>query len=162
MFDQTSIKRQHLKMKKYDVAISGCGPVGAMLSLLLVKGGLKVLVVEKELKVFNKPRAIVLDSEAMRILQFCGVAHQLGDSIKPHPGTDYIGLDGQLIKVFDPQPPPFQLGWPATLTFIQPILERLLRKRINTQKNIRLLLGNELVDVSDANKSVEILSLIHI
>ena len=156
MFDQTAIKRQHLKMKRYDVAISGCGPVGAMLSLLLAKGGLKVLVVEKELKVFNKPRAIVLDSEAMRILQFCGVAHQLGDSIKPHPGTDYIGLDGQLIKVFDPQPPPFQLGWPATLTFIQPILERLLRKRINTQKNIHLLLGSELVDVSDANKSVEI------
>ena len=155
MFDQTSIKRQHLKMKRYDVAISGCGPVGAMLSLLLAKGGLKVLVIEKELKVFNKPRAIVLDSEAMRVLQFCGVAHQLGDSIKPHPGTDYIGLDGQLIKIFDPQPPPFQLGWPATLTFIQPILERLLRKRINTQKNIRLLLGNELVDVSDAKKSVE-------
>ena len=49
MFDQTSIKRQHLKMKRYDVAISGCGPVGAMLSLLLAKGGLKVLVIEKEL-----------------------------------------------------------------------------------------------------------------
>jgi 2-polyprenyl-6-methoxyphenol hydroxylase and related FAD-dependent oxidoreductases len=42
-------------MKRYDVAISGCGPVGAMLSLLLAKGGLKVLVIEKELKVFNKP-----------------------------------------------------------------------------------------------------------
>ena len=53
-------------MQRYDVAISGCGPVGAMLSLLLAKGGLKVLVVEKELKVFNKPRAIVLDSEAIK------------------------------------------------------------------------------------------------
>ena len=62
MLDATSIKRQQLKMKRYDVAINGCGPVGAMLSLLLAKGGLKVLVVEKELKVFNKPRAIVLDS----------------------------------------------------------------------------------------------------
>ena len=54
MFDQTSIKRQQLKMKRYDVAISGCGPVGAMLSLLLAKGGLKVLVIEKELKVLNR------------------------------------------------------------------------------------------------------------
>ena len=53
MLDATSIKRQQLKMQRYDVAISGCGPVGAMLSLLLAKGGLKVLVVEKELKVFK-------------------------------------------------------------------------------------------------------------
>ena len=40
MLDATSIKRQQLKMQRYDVAISGCGPVGAMLSLLLAKGGL--------------------------------------------------------------------------------------------------------------------------
>ena len=116
--------------REYDVIINGCGPIGAMISLLLAQGGLRVLIIERELKVFNKPRAIVLDSEAMRILQFCGVAHKLGDSIKPHPGTDYLGLKGQLIKVFDPQPPPFQLGWPATLTFVQPVLEKVLRKKL--------------------------------
>ena len=141
--------------REYDVIINGCGPIGAMISLLLAKGGLKVLILERDLKVFNKPRAIVLDSEAMRILQFCGVANKLGDSIKPHPGTDYLGLKGQLIKVFDPQPPPFQLGWPATLTFVQPVLEKALRKKISAQKNITLLLGNELIKLSGTNSPIE-------
>ena len=141
--------------REYDVIINGCGPIGAMTSLLLAQGGLRVLTIERDLKVFNKPRAIVLDSEAMRILQFCGVAHQLGDSLKPHPGTDFLGLKGQLIKVFDPQPPPFQLGWPATLTFVQPVLEKALRKKISVQKNITLLLGNELIKIAGTNSPIE-------
>ena len=125
----------------YDVIISGCGPVGATLAVLLGRHDINVLVLEKFETVFDKPRAIVLDWEIMRVLQFCGVAQALEPTLAPHPGTDFLGIDGQLIKQFDPQPAPYPLGWPATLMFIQPELERLLRKRIETLPAVDLKLG---------------------
>jgi 3-(3-hydroxy-phenyl)propionate hydroxylase len=132
-------------MNKYHVIISGCGPVGATLANLLGSQGLDVLVLEKFTKVYDKPRAIVLDWEAMRTFQFCGIAEELSKTTCPHPGTDFIGLKNQLIKLFDPLPPPYALGWPSTLMFVQPELERLLRDRIHLNPKIDLRLGTEVV-----------------
>ena len=52
----------------YDVVVVGYGPVGAVLAKLLATGGLDVLVVDKAADIFDKPRAIGIDHEAMRIL----------------------------------------------------------------------------------------------
>ena len=126
---------------KYDVIISGCGPVGATLAVLLGSHGLNVLVLEKFETVFDRPRAIVLDWEIMRVLQICGIAHDLEPYTSPHTGTDFLGVEGQLIKQFDPLPPPYPLGWPATLMFVQPELERLLRARLMALPSVDLKLG---------------------
>ena len=56
----------------YDVAIVGFGPVGAMLANLLARRGLAVAVVERTAAVYDKPRAISIDHEALRILQAVG------------------------------------------------------------------------------------------
>ena len=125
----------------HDVIISGCGPVGATLAVLLGRHGLNVLVLEKFETTFDKPRAIVLDWEVLRLLQFCDVAHDLAPTIVPHTGTDFVGIDGQCIKRFDPLPPPYPLGWPATVMFVQPELERLLRARLAALPSVELKLG---------------------
>lgn len=126
---------------QFDVIISGCGPTGGTLANLLAAQGLKVCVIEKYKEVYPTPRAIVLDWEAMRILQFCGVAHTLAPTTRPHPGTDFLGLDGQLIKLFDPAPPPYALGWPSTVTFVQPELEKMLRHALQRRENVTFLGG---------------------
>ena len=87
---------------------------------LLAAEGLSVCFVEKFREVYPRPWAIVLDWEVMRALQYCGIAHALHPSTRPHPGTDFVGIDGEIIKIFDLLPPPYALGWPATSTFIQP------------------------------------------
>jgi len=125
----------------YDVIISGGGPVGATLGALLGSHGVNVLILERYAAIYDKPRAIVLDWEIMRVLQVCGIAEDLKPFIAPHTGTDYLGLDGQLIKKFDPAPPPYPLGWPATLMFVQPELERLLRDRLMSLPSVDLKLG---------------------
>lgn len=126
---------------KYDIIISGCGPVGATLAALLGRHDLNVLVLEKFDTVFDKPRAIVLDWEIMRVLQLCGIADDLKPHTAPHTGTDFIGVDGQLIKQFDPLPPPYPLGWPATMMFVQPELEHLLRDRLLSLQSVDVKLG---------------------
>ena len=75
----------------------------------------------------------------MRALQYCNVAYDLQPTIIPHTGTDYLGVDNSLIKLFDPQPPPYSLGWPSTIMFVQPILEKLLRKSLLSKGNIKFL-----------------------
>jgi 3-(3-hydroxy-phenyl)propionate hydroxylase len=143
-------------MTHYDAIISGCGPVGATLANLLAAQGLNVCVVEKYREVYDKPRAIAFDWEGMRVLQFCGVAHELSPGTKPHPGTDFRGIDGQIIKVFDPLPPPWDLGWPPTLTFVQPEMERILRAALDRRDNVTVRYGQAVDGFDDRGDQVQV------
>jgi len=128
-------------MTHFDAIVSGCGPSGGVLANLLAAQGLSVCVIEKFAQVYPLPRAIVLDWEVMRALQYCGVAHALAPATRPHPGTDFVGVDGGVIKLFDPAPPPYPLGWPATSTFIQPELEKMLRRALKLRDRVEMKLG---------------------
>ena len=120
----------------YDVLILGYGPVGATLANLLGQEGHRVAVAEMHPEVFDKPRAVNLDQEALRLFQRIGLAHQMSSGCTPHLGTNFLGVDGELIKAIHSAPPPYPLGWPANLMFNQPRAERLLRKRVESLASI--------------------------
>ncbi|MFT4115245.1 bifunctional 3-(3-hydroxy-phenyl)propionate/3-hydroxycinnamic acid hydroxylase [Bradyrhizobium sp.] len=143
-------------MQHFDAVISGCGPTGGALANLLAAQGLSVCVVERFPEVYPTPRAIVLDWEAMRALQYCGVAHALFPSTRPHPGTDFLGVDGEIIKLFDPAPPPYALGWPSTSTFVQPELEKMLRRALSLRANVTMKLGCTVADFSEETEGVTV------
>ena len=143
-------------MTHYDVVIAGCGPVGAALGNLLAARGLSVCIAEKHKEIYDKPRAITFDWEGMRVLQFCGVAEEFAKGIRPHPGTDFRGVDGQVIKLFDPLPPPWDLGWPPTFTFVQPEMERLLREALERRETVTLLFGRSVGGFRDTGDRVEV------
>jgi len=124
----------------YDVAILGCGPVGAIFANLLSAYGLRIAVAEKAAEIYDKPRAITLDHEVLRVFQACGLADFMERSIAPHPGTHYLGVDGDVIKIFDPMPPPYPLAWTPTATFLQPDTERALRECLVSSANVDLFL----------------------
>jgi 3-(3-hydroxy-phenyl)propionate hydroxylase len=130
---------------QYDVLIVGYGPVGATLAALLVRHGLSVAVVEQAAGVYDKPRAITLDHEVMRVFQACGVAHEVEKFTAPHPGTHYLGVDGQVIRVYDPQPPPHPLGWVPSGTFVQPEVEAVLRAGVARSGRADVLLATQVV-----------------
>lgn len=114
----------------YDVAIVGYGPVGATFANLLSNYGLNIAVVEQAAEIYDKPRAITIDHEVLRVFQACGLAATMEKGIAPHPGTHYLGVDGEVIKIFDPMPPPYPLGWVPTATMVQPDVERALRGQL--------------------------------
>jgi 3-(3-hydroxy-phenyl)propionate hydroxylase len=131
-----------------DVAIVGCGPVGAVASNLLGLHGLRVTVIERAAEIYDKPRAITGDHEMLRVLQHCGFGAQLDAMVAPHPGSLYLGVDGQPIKRLDPLPPPFPLGWLPTATFVQPDLEVMLRDGLARFASVSLLTGWEAVTLT--------------
>jgi 3-(3-hydroxy-phenyl)propionate hydroxylase len=114
----------------YDVAIVGYGPVGAVFANLLAKRGLDVAVIERSADIYDKPRAIALDHEALRVFQAVGLGDYIDGAIAPHNGTHFLGMDGDIIKIFDPSPPPYPLGWIPNATFVQPDAEKALRDKL--------------------------------
>ena len=147
----------------YDAVIVGYGPVGATLAMLLSQGGLRVALVEKRPTMFDKPRAITFDHEVMRVFQACGVADEIEPITAPHTGTHFLGVGGQVIKIFDPLPPPDPLSWPPSGTFIQPELEQILRNAVGRQANISVFLAHEAIAIAQdpAGVSVVIQNLTH-
>ncbi|MBI5321264.1 bifunctional 3-(3-hydroxy-phenyl)propionate/3-hydroxycinnamic acid hydroxylase [Bradyrhizobium sp.] len=125
----------------YDVAIVGYGPVGAVFANLLAKRGLNVAVIERTAAVYDKPRAIALDHEALRIFQAVGLGDYMDGAIAPHNGTHFLGVDGEIIKIFDPSPPPHPLGWIPNATFVQPDAETALREKLSEYDNADIFLS---------------------
>lgn len=138
----------------FDVLIVGYGPVGATLANLLGTRGYRVAIVEQALNIYDKPRAITADQEAMRVFQECGLAEEISRSTVPHPGTDFVGVEGQVIKRFYPQPQPHPLAWEPSFMFIQPELEATLRMGVGRFPAIQTLLGHELLGLEQADGKV--------
>lgn len=129
--------------RRFDIAIIGYGPVGATAANLLGRMGFDVAVIDRREEIFDKPRAISLDHEAMRTFQAAGIADDIAPILGTHPGTDFVGVDGGVIKIFNPMPEPFTLGWTPTLTFVQPELEAVLRKGAARYPNVSFFPGFE-------------------
>lgn len=138
----------------YDVAIVGYGPVGATLANLLARHGLRIAVVEQAADVYDKPRAITLDHEVLRVFQACGLAALIDTDTAVHPGTHYLGVDGEVIKKFDPMPPPYPLGWVPTATFVQPVFERALRDKVAQFANCDVRLSTKVTDIEQDGHGV--------
>jgi 3-(3-hydroxy-phenyl)propionate hydroxylase len=136
-----------LTVPHYDVAIIGYGPVGAVLANLLGAQGHSVLIVDQMREIHDKPRAINIDHEVMRVLQSVGLADAVNALTIPYAGTDFLGLDGQPIKVFEPSSPPYPLHWAPNLLFIQPEFEPILRGGVDRFVNAEVLLEHRAVEV---------------
>lgn len=138
----------------HDVIIVGCGPVGAALTNLLGARGRRVAIADAYADVYDKPRAINLDQEALRTLQTAGLVDEIIEGCEPHPGTDFLGADGELIKYIYSAKPPYPLGWPANLMFVQPKAERILREGFKRYPNIDVWLGSEATGLVEAGDHV--------
>ena len=97
--------------------------------------------VERVAAIYDKPRAITLDHEALRVLQAIGLGDFMEQAIAPHNGSHYLGVDGEVIKIFDPMPPPFPLGWIPNVTFGSRTRKQALRDRSRTTLHVDIFLA---------------------
>lgn len=137
-----------------DVLISGYGPTGATLAALLGARGWRVAVVEQAAEIYDKPRAITGDHEVLRVFQEIGIADEVAAAAIPHPGTDYLGVEGQVIKQFYPAPPPEPLGWMPNFMFLQPQLEGVLRSAVARLPSVETLLRHRAGEIQQDGQGV--------
>ena len=58
------------------VLIAGAGPTGLVLALSLARLGIECVVIDREADILRHPRAIGLDNDAFRALQFAGIGDE--------------------------------------------------------------------------------------
>src|SRR3954464_15188914 len=82
----------------YEVAIIGCGPVGAVAANLLGHADLRTLVIERDAEPYPLPRAVHIDHEMMRIFQSVQLADAMLPMLREAQGHIHIGADGGVIR----------------------------------------------------------------
>lgn len=125
----------------FDVAIIGCGPVGAFAANLLGKSGLSVLVIEKEAHPYPLPRAVHLDHEMMRLFQSAGVIDRVAGDMRDTEGHLHVGADHGVIRYMGTVGRPRPFSWSNDYFFYQPELEDHLRDALAAYPNVTLRLG---------------------
>ncbi len=128
-----------------DVAIVGCGPVGALLGNLLGQAGLSVDIHDRERDIHSLPRAVHFDGEVMRIFQSAGLAPAIAAASRASSkGMHFVNATGVTLMVRRGLDGPGPQGWAGNWYFHQPVLEQILRAGLTRFPNVRVHLGREI------------------
>lgn len=140
----------------FDVAIIGCGPVGALAANLLGREGLSVVVLEKELEHYPLPRAVHLDHEMMRLFQTAGVIERVLPDMIAADGHLHVGADHGVIRYMGTVGKPKPFGWANDWFFYQPELEAHLREAFAENGRLELRLGAEFTGLEQDGEGVSV------
>ncbi len=138
-----------------DVAIVGCGPVGAALANLLGAEGLKVVVLEREPSVYHLPRAVSADGEAMRLFQTIGMADAVLPKMNVSRNIRHLNAEGKLLVLLErggvgPE------GWNNAYRFHQPELEAGLRAPLAHLPSVEMRLRCDAFALDEAEDHVRV------
>jgi 3-(3-hydroxy-phenyl)propionate hydroxylase len=128
----------------FDVAIVGCGPVGATLAIALGQHGVSAVAIERETSIHHLPRAVCFDGEILRMYQSLDLADGIADVSVPMRGFRYENEAGDALLDWDlPYDRTGAQGWGDTHMFHQPDVEAQLRQRMAQLDGIELWDGHE-------------------
>lgn len=139
----------------YDVAVIGYGPTGATAANLLGRLGLKVLVVERDLDVYGRARAISTDEEVMRVWQSVGLADRLQQDMLSDRPLNFVDADG--VPFIDMKITSRGAGHPPQQFLYQPAVDHVLREGAARFPNVEVLLEHECLRVLPAGDEVELM-----
>ncbi|MEV4239152.1 MULTISPECIES: bifunctional 3-(3-hydroxy-phenyl)propionate/3-hydroxycinnamic acid hydroxylase [unclassified Nocardia] len=153
----------------YEVAVVGCGPVGAIALAMLGRAGISAIGIEREATTWPHARAVHFDGETLRTLQALGIGELACALCEPMTEFRMENEAGELLfelptGQFGPQ------AWHDDLMFHQPDMETLVRGELERYPNVRLCSGVTLLDftqdidgvrcrVENANGTTEFISV---
>jgi 3-(3-hydroxy-phenyl)propionate hydroxylase len=143
-----------VKSNEFQVVIVGFGPTGTVATSLLGDRNIRTLAIDRQRAVYDKPRAIAIDHEILRLLDNLGVADRVRPYIAPFPASQHFGAKGQLIRRIDMVSEPYPLGYTPSMVFTQPPVETALRQHAQTYPDVTVELGTELISLSQTNDGV--------
>lgn len=138
----------------YQAVVVGFGPAGAVATSLLGSRGIRTLTIDRLRTVYDKPRAIAIDHEILRLFDNLGVAGRVLPYVAPFPASQHFGAEGQLIRRIDMVPEPYPLGYTPSMVFTQPPVEEALRDHAASYGSVEVSLGTELLNLEQSKAGV--------
>ncbi|CAG9942525.1 unnamed protein product [Clonostachys rosea f. rosea IK726] len=138
-----------------DVLVCGCGPTGAMLSVLLGRHGVQNIVLERDLEVNVDPRGIALDEDGVRYLQACGIYDKIFSEIGQCVGNfRFVGgvhndLQRKPFMVMNYNTTEGGTGHPGFICHKQPVIETNLRSRLVAEPTSDVRLGSTVTSIRE-------------
>ncbi|MFN2427577.1 MAG: bifunctional 3-(3-hydroxy-phenyl)propionate/3-hydroxycinnamic acid hydroxylase [Candidatus Binatia bacterium] len=144
--------------RTHDVVIVGCGPVGAGAAILLARAGLRVVIVDRSLAVYELPRAVFLDGETVRAFQRIGLGEEIARLLQPwRAGEAAYFTDSKRNAHFGVEMPRYGVnGWRDGAFFDQPEFEARLRELMALEPNVEALLGHEVTSIGQDAQEVTV------
>ena len=134
------------------VVVAGLGPVGGVLAALLGARGVEVVVVEPNERPYPKPRAAVLDIEAIRLLSLIpGLAPRDTWSV-PMTRNGAVGADRRPLLLMEQRAEAF--GHPQIVRLDQPALEAALRAALAAMPSVQVRTGRSVQAVDQDGDGV--------
>jgi 3-(3-hydroxy-phenyl)propionate hydroxylase len=139
-----------------DVAVVGCGPVGALLANLLGLQGIRVVVLEREAAIRDLPRAVHIDGAILRLLQTAGLADAMRPLLRVSSGTKFVDSAGRTVLEW-PRPRGIgPQGWHERYQFHQPDLEQVLCGGLCRWPGVVLRRQAEVISLEQSSRTVEL------
>lgn len=144
-------------MTDHEVFISGAGPAGKILAILLGRKGHRVTLIDRQAATYPLPRAATHDSDFARILQNMGINPGARPDLTVPYDDFYIWTDaeGQPILKVD-WSGRGESGWYNTNFFHQPALEAVFEQMIDELPSVTLRRGVELQNLRQHSDHVQL------
>ena len=136
------------------VVVVGAGPTGLTLANILGMHGVSTLLVERSDSTVTEPRAVSIDDETLRTMQYIDLVDVVRQRIVPGYGSHYFSAGGSCFaKVL---PDTLEYGFPRRSAFRQPVLEGQLREGLKRFPCVEARFSTNVQGVEDEGSRVRI------
>ena len=136
------------------VLVVGAGPVGLTLANILGMHGVRTVLVERNASTVNEPRAVSIDDESLRTMQYIGLVDTVRERIVAGYGSHYFSAGGSCFaKVL---PDTLEYGFPRRSAFRQPVLEAQLREGLARFPSVEVRFSTRVEQVEDVGSHVRV------
>ncbi|MGB3371369.1 MAG: FAD-dependent monooxygenase, partial [Rhodococcus sp. (in: high G+C Gram-positive bacteria)] len=137
-----------------DVVIIGLGPTGATAANLLGQRGITTAVIERDISIYPRQRAIASDEDAHRVWQGLGLFDEMLATMSADVRVHFKHGDKTFLSMFSAESR--DQGVPGMAYYHQPELERVLREGITRFPTVTVRSGFDAVGLSQDADSVTI------
>ena len=137
-----------------DVVIIGFGPTGATAANLLGQRGIRTAVVERDISIYPRQRAIASDEDAHRVWQGLGLFDDMLATMSADVRVHFKHGDKTFLSMTSSQS--HDQGVPGMCYYHQPELERVLRQGIERFPTVTVMPGYDAIDLTQDEQSVTV------